>query len=270
MSSKQANHYSNRVTRLGSGRPMVVLHGGPGLASTYLRPHLDFISDFRELIYLDQVTEWKTSEQGAMTYDRYVEDLFEMIQSLSLEGDAGFVAHSFGSHLLLRVLDEFKALRVADVIVFNPLPTALTGLTLVTETMMKFAEERLSSDDKAERIAMRSGDRPFDGDRYMKILSPLYVQKAEFISQLKWGVYSDEIGQAVISTVPNYDLSELLKGLPKRSLLILGDQDFCKLEFLSDWRKAVSNELLLNDVGHSAFLEARENVCQRVAEFCRS
>jgi proline iminopeptidase len=42
------------VRRVGSGRPAVVLHGGPGADHEYLRPGFDALAEGRELIYYDQ------------------------------------------------------------------------------------------------------------------------------------------------------------------------------------------------------------------------
>lgn len=42
------------VRRVGGGRPVVVLHGGPGADHEYLRPGFDALADGRELIYYDQ------------------------------------------------------------------------------------------------------------------------------------------------------------------------------------------------------------------------
>ena len=42
------------VRRIGEGRPVVVLHGGPGADHEYLRPGFDALAQARELIYYDQ------------------------------------------------------------------------------------------------------------------------------------------------------------------------------------------------------------------------
>src|SRR6476469_8441221 len=42
------------VRRIGSGPPVVVLHGGPGADHEYLRPGFDALADGREVLYYDQ------------------------------------------------------------------------------------------------------------------------------------------------------------------------------------------------------------------------
>ena len=42
------------VRRIGTGAPVVVLHGGPGAHHDYLLPGFDALAEGRELIYYDQ------------------------------------------------------------------------------------------------------------------------------------------------------------------------------------------------------------------------
>src|SRR5205823_3580086 len=46
--------YNLNVEEVGSGFPLIVLHGGPGLDHTMFRPYLDALGDEYRLLYVDE------------------------------------------------------------------------------------------------------------------------------------------------------------------------------------------------------------------------
>jgi len=96
-----------RVSGTGKGTPMVLLHGGPGAGSYYLKP-FDDIGDDRRVIRYDQLGAGKSdrlTDTTLMNIPRFVEELDSLRRALAI--DKWFVnGHSWGTVL---ALEYYKA-----------------------------------------------------------------------------------------------------------------------------------------------------------------
>lgn len=84
---------------VGTGDPIIVVHGGPGLDHSYLQPGLDVLAQRNTLIYYDQRgTGRSTAELSPSTInlDAFVEDIEVLRQALGYER-VDVLGHSFGA-----------------------------------------------------------------------------------------------------------------------------------------------------------------------------
>ena len=82
--------------------PLLVLHGGPGVSSDYLRP-MDALGKDRKVIYYDQLGSGRSDtikDTALMTVDFYVEELYEVVQNLGLK-EFYLYGQSWGSALAI-------------------------------------------------------------------------------------------------------------------------------------------------------------------------
>lgn len=76
------------VVRHGRGTPMFVLHGGPGMDHSYLRPGLDALGERVELIYYDQLGNGRSPEPedwSTVEHDTWVAELEALRERLGLD-----------------------------------------------------------------------------------------------------------------------------------------------------------------------------------------
>lgn len=76
-----------RVTGTGNKTPVLVLHGGPGVPSYYLKP-LDALGKDRQIIFYDQLGCGKSdriSDTSLMTTEHYVAEIGQVIKALGLK-----------------------------------------------------------------------------------------------------------------------------------------------------------------------------------------
>jgi proline iminopeptidase len=96
-----------KVSGTGHGTPMVLLHGGPGAGSYYLKP-FEAIGDDRPVIRYDQLGAGKSdrlSDTTLMNIPRFVEELDSLRRALAI--DRWFLnGHSWGTIL---ALEYYKA-----------------------------------------------------------------------------------------------------------------------------------------------------------------
>lgn len=88
---------------VGSGDPIVVVHGGPGLDHRYLRPGLDVLASGHALVYYDQRGTGRSGsalDSTAINLTTFIEDIESLREALGYE-QITVLGHSFGGLLAL-------------------------------------------------------------------------------------------------------------------------------------------------------------------------
>src|ERR671935_2602733 len=90
--------YGMNVEELGSGFPLVVLHGGPGFDHTMFRPWLDPLGDEFRLLYVDERGQGRSDRVDPVTLslEVFARDVDHLADALDLEAFA-LLGHSFGA-----------------------------------------------------------------------------------------------------------------------------------------------------------------------------
>ncbi|GBE89265.1 proline iminopeptidase [Sparassis latifolia] len=89
----------------GSNTPLVVLHGGPGLSHDYLLPISDLaIKASIPIVFYDQIgnarsTHLRDKPSSFWTIDLFVDELANLISSLSVQNSFALLGHSWGGVL---------------------------------------------------------------------------------------------------------------------------------------------------------------------------
>jgi proline-specific peptidase len=86
------------VEQLGSGLPLVVLHGGPGLDHSMFRPYLDPLADEFRLLYVDERGQGRSErvDPATLSLDVFARDVDLLAEALGLERFS-LLGHSFGA-----------------------------------------------------------------------------------------------------------------------------------------------------------------------------
>src|SRR2546421_3646609 len=86
------------VEEVGSGFPLVVLHGGPGLDHTMFRPWLDPLGDELRLLYVDERGQGRSErvDPETLSLEVFARDVDLLAEALGLERFA-LLGHSFGA-----------------------------------------------------------------------------------------------------------------------------------------------------------------------------
>lgn len=113
------------TVELGTGRgPLrLVIHGGPGLDHTYLRPWLDPLSQGARLVYVDLRGHGRSSappDAHGYTIAAAAADLSALIEELSPGSPADLIAHDFGAEIALELAVRYPE-RVRRLVLVDPL-----------------------------------------------------------------------------------------------------------------------------------------------------
>src|SRR5438552_3469184 len=90
--------YNLNVEEVGSGFPLIVLHGGPGLDHSMFRPYLDPLGDGYRLLYVDERGQGRSQrvDPATLSLEAFARDVDLLAEALELERFA-LLGHSFGA-----------------------------------------------------------------------------------------------------------------------------------------------------------------------------
>jgi len=111
--------------RAGSGRPVLLLHGGPGLGFDYLRDLADELAQENDVAWYQQRGQAPSAEERPYTVAADVGDARRVLDALGWE-TAYVVGHSWGGHLALHVAESMPE-RLLGVLAVDPLGSVGDG-----------------------------------------------------------------------------------------------------------------------------------------------
>lgn len=98
------NHTRLYVKTVGSGEPVIVIHGGPVLDHSYLFPHLKPLTDEYRLIFYDQRLSGRSSadvDSSDVQLSTFIEDIESLRLTLNLQ-KVHLLGHSWGGLLAMK------------------------------------------------------------------------------------------------------------------------------------------------------------------------
>lgn len=136
--------------RAGSGTPVLLLHGGPGLSYDYLDPLEAELGEGYDVAAFQQRGLPPSTEDGPFTIGDHVSDVARVLDALGWER-AVVLGHSFGGHLALHVALALPE-RLIGVLVVDPLGGVGDG------GQQAFDEELFARTPEAARARARELD----------------------------------------------------------------------------------------------------------------
>ena len=245
--------------RIGTGPPVVVLHGGPGAHYDYLLPGFDALARGRTLIYYDQRGGGRSpvGREVAVGWQEQVADLEALRVSWEFE-TLTLAGYSWGGLLAMLYATEHPA-RVERLALVSPAPAWRSARE---QFERRFAERSMSPLLQEWRRTLReSGLREHDPTAHAARLFELAVagyfhdpQKAASLTAFR---VTERTRAEVWSSLGDFDLRPKLKLLELPALVIHGDDDPIPWESAKETAECLRAEFhLLADCGHVPYIEA--------------
>lgn len=149
------------VERVGSGEPVLVVHGGPLLEQGYLRPGLLPLASDHELIFFDQRLSGRsagTVDSASVRLDTLVADMEALREALGVSR-VHVLGHSWGGLLALRYA-VLHPDRVSSLVLVSPM-AASAELWQAEEAALA---ERITPEHQAEGARLRQDPGVAAGD----------------------------------------------------------------------------------------------------------
>lgn len=263
----------------GSGAPMVILHGGPGIGVGYLLSELDapgFPPEGLKWVAYDQRGSGRSTgaeDPSKLTMDRFVEDL-EAIRAATGQERIALLAHSFGGLLAMHYALRYPH-RVAAMILVDPEP-ASRALWAEHEDIV---ESRLTEEDRMLMQSVSTSENwqldPIQLENYYLARFRAYFGKREASVRLQLGLPQSVYGNfpatavAMRESLGDWDLFDQLEGLETRTLIITGDQSVFPARAHERLRDALprSELVVLPGVGHFPHMEDKAGFAEAVTRF---
>jgi proline iminopeptidase len=256
--------------RIGSGPPVVVLHGGPGAHHDYLLPGFDDLARQRELVYYDQRGGGRSSvpPETPVGWQEHVADLEELRRQWGLER-LTLIGYSWGGLLALLYATEFPD-RVRRLALVSP---AAAWKEMRLEFERRFAERNLAPALQQQRADLRAGglreQNPTEYAQRMFELSvaPYFYDPARARDLTPFRV-NGRTQAEVWASLGDYDLRPALARVDVPAIAVQGENDLIPLESSKTVTRLLDAPLhLLPRCGHVPYIEARAEMVRLLDQF---
>jgi proline iminopeptidase len=221
-----------KVSGGGNGTPVILLHGGPGFSSYYLKP-LEALGDERTVVRYDQLGGGKSSgltDTTKMTIAHFVAELDSLRSHLGYQR-VHLVGHSWGTILGLEY--------------YRAHPDRVASLTLASAALdipqwERHARALLATlpDSMQRAVTTREAEKKFDAPDYQAALENFYSRyvwlrpvKADLdsmLQQVNTSIYNYMQGPSeftITGTLKHYDSTPFLPKVRVPTLFTVGEVD---------------------------------------------
>ena len=263
---------------IGTGTPLLIIHGGPGLDHSYLLPQMAKLADTYELIFFDQRGCGQSTlhvDSTAMTIDAMVEDIDKVRDAYNLN-TVNLMGHSWGG--LLAMLYAIRhGDRLNSLILVNSTPPTsalrdssfriMAARTTPADSIREasivqtagFKHQDPSAVHEYFRLMFRGTFRnPHDEDELNLTFRPDYAERSALLKYL-----------ARDTTLRNYDLLSQLESISCPVLIIGGDYDMVPPASNEAIHRRISGSqlVIMKNCGHFPFIETPDQFFPAVRAF---
>ncbi len=222
MTLRKVNGTDLHVETVGTGPPLLLLHGGLGLDHTYFRPYFDQLADVATVVYYDHRGNGRSARPAdypsEMTLEALVADAVALLDELGFER-ATVLGHSYGGFIA-------QLLAIAH-------PDRLSGLVLVdTAPAFDYEPAPTGTDDQMAAFGeVFSGPAADDATwrRLWTSIWPMYFHTydAEEAARIDAGThYAADAWNTSAGLLATFNTLDALGSMPVPSLVVAGRHDF--------------------------------------------
>jgi proline iminopeptidase len=275
---------------LGSGQPLVVLHGGPGASHDYFLPYLLPLARKNRLIFIDERgsgRSQKLEDLSAYTIENMAEDIETVRQVLKL-GKISLLGHSCGG-----VLAQAYALKYQENLSHLILCSTFSSTQKMNEVLNKIKEkmapELRSRIEKMEQAELFGHGMGFEKNRYPSEYmiaawgegyfpylyqnhpDPNYDPIAN--GNMAWDLYREMWGSngefVIDGNMKSVEYTNRLSSIMVPTLITVGDNDECDPSLSLEMHEKIegSRLVIFTSSGHMTFVDQPSLFISTVDDF---
>ena len=243
----------------GDGLPLIVLHGGPGLDHTHLRPWLDPLGEQFRVLYIDERGQGRSErvEPATLTLEVFARDVDLLADALALERFA-LLGHSFGA-----IITTWHAINVGTAAGY-----VISGGGDSSDNLMADVEASLEAmGEEGKPIAdswewEKSVETPEDCAELMRVQAPFHFAGEPPPNFAADTVYAPEVLRHFASAgYGGFDYEPDLRRVSKPTLVVVGSEDRTttpRAAHVLHGHIPRSELVVLDGAGHMSMVEAQD------------
>lgn len=265
-----------KITGAGSKTPVILIHGGPGFSSCYLKPFED-IGDDRKVVRYDQLGGGKSDkciDTTLFTIRHFVGELESLRKYLDVE-QVYLLGHSWGTIVAIEYYRQYN-LHVRGLV--------LAGAALDIPAWEKNARELVTtlSESSQAAIRVREAEQKYDAPDYQKALEEFYgkyVYRNPVLTELdsmfqtaNVAIYNYMQGPSeftITGILKSYDATSFLPKIKVPTLYTVGEFDEANPKLVKKFADITpgSKYAILLGAGHQTTWDARDENVRVVRDF---
>jgi proline iminopeptidase len=275
---------------MGSGEPLMILHGGPGASHEYLLPYVLSLARSNRLVFIDERGSGRSEKlenPKGYTVENMVEDVEAVRKGLGL-GRMNLLGHSFGG--VLAQAYAFKYPQNLSHLILGSTFHSTRQLNEVFRKMMAAMSPELRARiEGMERKGLFDHGKGYDAGRYTNeymiaawgegYFPYLYRRRPDpnydptATGGMAWDLYREMWGShgefVVDGNLVSVEYADRLGALKVPTLILVGDHDQVDPSISKDMQSRVpgSKLVVLPESGHMTFVDQPELFRKAVDEF---
>lgn len=266
------------VRLIGSGEPIVIVHGGPGMSHDYLAPQLiNLLANDYQLIFYDQRASGRSSgvdDTTQLTISQFVRDLEILRQQLKINR-LNLLGHSFGGLLAMYYSISYPN-NVNKLLLIDSSPASWE---LNFPYFRRTIAERQTEIDRQELSSIKAKEdfekNPELMDSYLKVFFRVFFKNPSLSQNLTLGIDEHWLlnynvtGNSIWQDLGKYDIHDKLKNINVSTLIMHGDYSVISIQGAEQIKKQIPNSklVIMKDVGHFPYIEDQKTFNKVVRTF---
>ncbi len=266
------------IRTMGSGDPLIVVHGGPGLNHAYFLPHLESLAKNHRLIFYDQRACGLSSIPAAdsLRFSFWVGDLESIRVWLGVE-NVSLLAHSWGALPAVAYAHAFPQ-RIDKLILTNPVPLNKEYDQVLAEAM----QSRYSPADSTDRAIIIGSPGFKTGNAHTQeqlmlftfrhsFFDPDHIRSLALHLPSTFAAASGALYRGLGPDLQNFDWYNEVAQFAFPLLIIHGQADAIPLTCSQRLQSQTKNAVLavFEKSGHFPFVEERKKFVHTVHSFLK-
>jgi proline iminopeptidase len=274
----------------GRGKPLVIVHGGPGASHDYFLPYLTPLARHYKLVFIDERGSGRSpalESVSAYTVENMVEDVEAVRQALNL-GQISLLGHSYGG-----VLAQAYALKYQKNLSRLILASTFSSTRAINEVFVRMKEKMPA--DLRERINKMESDglyghgKDYEKNRYTSeymtaawgdgYFPYLYRNRPDpnydpiDNGKMSWDLYREMWGShgefVIDGNLKSVEYTDRLPAIKVPTLILVGDHDESDPSMSKVMHEKITGSklVILPESGHMTFVDQTGMFEQAVEEF---